>query len=94
MAEPDYPFREARPATLLNIWSKGVAVEGYDPAVFRQDVCGNWMQFDQHGQESDYGWEIDHILPRALGGMTYPANLQPLWWRNNRRKGNTYPWRI
>jgi len=24
--------------------------------------------------------------------MSYIANLQPLWWRNNRLKGEIYPW--
>jgi hypothetical protein len=94
MALPDYPFLEIDPLMKLNIWAKGIAVEGYDPALHRQDICGNWMQFDQHAMESDYGWEIDHILPRALGGMSYIANLQPLWWKNNRLKANIYPWKI
>jgi hypothetical protein len=92
VAYPDYPFLEIDAVMKLNIWSKGIAVEGYDPAVYRKDICGCWMKFDEHALETDYGWEIDHILPRSLRGMSYIANLQPLWWRNNRLKGEIYPW--
>jgi len=56
----------------------GVVTEGYDPAVFRKGICGCWMKFDEHALESDYGWEIDHLLPRSMRGMSYLANLQPL----------------
>ncbi|OQW57954.1 MAG: hypothetical protein A4S17_04015 [Proteobacteria bacterium HN_bin10] len=87
-----YPFVAVDEALKLQVWSKGVVVPGQDPAVHRKDVCGNWMRYDQHGKEGEYGWEIDHILPRARGGTTVIANLQPLWWRNNRSKGDTYPW--
>ena len=92
MAYDGYPFLEIEPTMKRNIWNKGTAVEGYDSAVFRKDICGNWMRFDEHAKESDYGWEIDHILPRSLGGMSYIGNLQPLYWRNNRLKAETYPW--
>jgi len=92
VAYEGYPFLEIDPVMKLNIWNKGIAVKGYDPAIFRKDVCGCWMRFDEHAEETDYGWEIDHILPRNLRGMTYIANLQPLWWRNNRLKGDSYPW--
>ena len=64
-------------------------VRGYDPAEIRKDSMGHWIQFDQHGRETNYGWEIDHIHPRAKGGRTEIDNLQPLWWENNRRKGDS-----
>ena len=92
MAYEGYPFLEIEPTMKRNIWNKGAAVEGYDPDIFRKDIRGNWMRFDEHGLETDYGWEIDHILPRALGGMSYFGNLQPLYWRNNRLKADIYPW--
>jgi 5-methylcytosine-specific restriction endonuclease McrA len=50
------------------------------------------MQRDQHGKEGNHGWEIDHINPTANGGSDDLSNLQPLWWKNNRRKSDTYPW--
>jgi HNH endonuclease len=87
-----YPFRTAEQSLILAVWNKGAVVSGYDPGMHRKDMCGAWMQFDQHGKEGDYGWEIDHIKPKALRGSDDLSNLQPLWWQNNRRKSDTYPW--
>ena len=50
------------------------------------------MLYGQYGQESQYGWEIDHIMPKSRGRSDNLSNLQPLHWQNNRRKGDTYPW--
>ncbi len=49
------------------------------------------MQRSKHGQIVQYGWEIDHIKPVALGGSDDLSNLQPLQWENNRTKGDEYP---
>ena len=56
------------------------------------DVCGQEIHFDKYGIiSSNYGWEIDHIKPVAKGGGDEINNLQPLYWRTNRRKGDNYP---
>ncbi|AVQ04196.1 HNH endonuclease [Caulobacter segnis] len=54
---------------------------------FRQDDFGNILAFDQFGKRSEYGWEIDHIHPVALGGSDAPGNLRALHWRSNRSLG-------
>jgi len=87
-----YRFANADERIKLAVWQKGRQVLTHNPAQHRQDMCGAWMQYDQHGQEGDYGWEIDHIIPVARGGTDDLSNLQPLWWRNNRRKSDNYPW--
>lgn len=92
MAYSGYPFTVVDEQTKKAVWSKGRTVTGYNADIYRQDICGNWIQYDKHGNEGDYGWEIDHIKPRAKGGQTVLTNLQPLWWSNNRRKGESYPW--
>ncbi|GMV63243.1 MAG: hypothetical protein AMXMBFR74_24110 [Parvibaculum sp.] len=92
MAYPGYPFIPVDEQTKRAVWNKGIVVPNYDPNSIRKDICGNWMVYDEHGGEGDYGWEIDHIYPRARGGGSTLDNLQPLWWRNNRRKGDNYPW--
>lgn len=79
-------------ATRRAVWAKGQIVSTHDPAVHRKDICGHWMQFDQHGKEGDYGWEVDHIKPLAKDGPDTLANKQLLYWKNNQRKSDTYPW--
>ena len=60
--------------------------------VTRKDTCGDWIDFAKYGDLTDRGWEIDHIKPVAAGGGDTLDNLQPLYWRTNRTKGDTYPW--
>jgi hypothetical protein len=92
MAYVGYPFVSADEALKRQVWEKGRVVATHNKDVHRQDICGKWMQYDQHGKEGDYGWEIDHVVPRAKGGKTEIANLQPLHWGNNRQKSDKYPW--
>ena len=74
-------------ATKLSAWVKGVAVQGYNPSIYRQDDYGTWMKWSEYGdREAVYGWEIDHIKPVADGGRDNLSNLRPLHWQNNASK--------
>lgn len=79
-------------ATINAVWRKGRVIDGYDAAVWRHDVAGSVMRFSDYGTAGKYGWEIDHIKPVKRGGTDEISNLQPLYWENNRRKGDNYPW--
>lgn len=83
------------PATVQRVWEKGLSVYGVDGSTWRKDACGAWINREQYGNEgSPYGWDVDHICPKALGGGDNEANLQPLQWKNNRvYKNDTYPWK-
>ncbi|MGQ0741700.1 MAG: HNH endonuclease signature motif containing protein [Alphaproteobacteria bacterium] len=87
-----FGFWEASEILVAAVWQKGIVVPEYDPAMIRKDICGSWMKFSEYGQETTLGWEIDHIKPVAKSGSDDLSNLQPLWWQNNRRKGDAYPW--
>jgi HNH endonuclease len=88
-----YPLLEASEQTKLAVWAKGHIIPNFDSAIWRRDICGTAMKYSEHGNtDSTYGWEIDHIQPEALDGLTVLNNLQPLNWKNNRAKGDTYPW--
>jgi len=78
---------------IQKVWKKAQAVHGYDPKVFRRDICGWWIKFDEYGNnESHYGWEIDHIVSLAEGGSEDFSNLQPLNWRNKAFKAERSSW--
>ena len=88
-----YPFLSADEATKKAVFAKGSEIAGFDPTIWRRDICGHAMNYSDHGNtESEYGWEIDRISPEAKGGQSTLDNLQPLYWKNNRKKGDTHPW--
>jgi len=78
--------------TIEAVWQKGRVVSGQDPAKFRKDACGAWIHHPDYGNtNAEYGWEIDHIKPVSKGGSDALYNLQPLYWENNRHKGDDWP---
>ena len=65
-----------------SVWRKGTAVWGHDNRRFRKDCEGNLMQREEYGSRtSEFGWEIDHIVPAQIGGGSNIENLRPLHWR-------------
>jgi hypothetical protein len=63
----------------LAVWEKGVPIPGRDASEWRRDEFGGAMRYSDYGnRSSDYGWEVDHIRARALGGTDDISNLRPL----------------
>lgn len=88
-----YPFFDTDENIKRVVFNKGTPISGYDASRWRRDICGRAMDYYEHGNtNSEYGWEIDHIYPATLGGLTEINNLQPLYWENNRLKADQYPW--
>ena len=76
----------------ISACSKARIVDGYNENLFRKDACGAWIAWEKYGlQDNDFGWEIDHIYPKILGGDESPDNLRALQHQNNASKGNDYP---
>lgn len=72
----------------FGVWYKGTPIPGYDPAEWRRDFEGFAMRWSDYGdQSSEYGWQIDHIVAKALGGGDDLPNLRPRHWRGNQSAG-------
>ena len=55
------------------VWDKGATIRGENPAVWRRDRLRNIIRYASHGATTDYGWEIDHIIPIIKKGTRYPS---------------------
>ncbi len=78
---------------IQTVWNKARIVEGFDKDRFRKDACGAWIQRSEYGNhKSQYGWDIDHVLPRLLGGGDEEINLRPMQWQNNLSKADDFPY--
>ncbi|MYA27903.1 MAG: HNH endonuclease [Nitrospira sp. SB0672_bin_25] len=72
---------------ILKVWQKGHPIPEYDPAQWRWDDDGNPILFSAYGdRNSKYGWELDHIVSAAAGGLRVLSNLRPLQWEANVRR--------
>ncbi len=67
------------------VWAKGYQT-GNDPLMWRKDECGAWIFRGDYGKRnSQYGWEIDYIVPVSEGGTDDLSNLRPLHCENTVR---------
>lgn len=82
------------------IWRKMSTPLGKDSAKFKLDACGALIEWDRYGdRQSDYGWEVDHVVPKSLlQELGVPEdeyddedNLRPMHWKNNDSKSSDYP---
>ena len=59
---------------------------------FRKDCLGNLVRYADFGnRHSPFGWELDYIVSRSLGGSTDPENLQALHWKKAAAKSEALP---
>ena len=74
-------------------WARTSPVSGQlNSWEFRKDCLGNLVRYADYGnRHSPFGWELDCIVPRAMGGSTDAENLQALHWRANAARSENLP---
>ncbi|MDP1699576.1 MAG: HNH endonuclease signature motif containing protein [Aestuariivirga sp.] len=73
---------------IQEVWEKGKPVPGLDDRHWRYDADGRMICRSDHGKrDSAYGWEKDHIVPTAVGGLDILSNLRPLHCKGNSLRG-------
>lgn len=73
------------------VWQKAEVIPDNNPNEFRQDYAGAWIRREDYGKNTIYGWAIDHIRPKSMGGSDEIENLVPLQHQNNCSKADHYP---
>lgn len=68
-------------------WLAASPIFGSDPNELRQDCDGRLIRWSEYGQYSDFGWQIDHVRPIALGGLDSIGNKRARHWRGNTSAG-------
>ena len=53
----------------------------------RIDCDGRIIRWDEYGQDTAFGWHVDHITPVALGGTDEVRNLRARHYLGNCRAG-------
>ncbi len=87
---PILPWKEPRTGSFA--LSDSATTQQYWVVANQYQSIDNLMQWNLYGvTDSLYGWEIDHVVPKSIGGSDDLNNLQPLQWQNNRHKGDDYP---
>lgn len=71
---------------IKQIWEKAKPIKKKNPNVWRRDKYENKIRFGSYGTQGKYGWEVDHKNPKDKGGSDQLRNLQPLHWKENRKK--------
>ena len=57
-------------------------------------IYGAWINYEQYGKQTDFGWNIDHIIPNALfveNQGDFSGNRWAMHWKNNHSKSSDFP---
>jgi hypothetical protein len=70
--------------TIVEVWRKAIPYKRFE--LYKKDIYGSLMFYDDFGIESENGWEVGYIKPVNNGGTDDLENLHPVHWKNNRGK--------
>ena len=63
------------------IWEKAEKIDGQPADEWRRTHDGKKIRKDDYADsESEYGWELEYIIPVSQGGTDDINNLRPCYW--------------
>jgi len=77
---------------IKSVWEKGIVIPYLSSKMWRKDKYGTLIKFDEYGQDTTRGWQINCIKPSQEETANQIDNLQPLFWYRNDLKSNRYPY--
>lgn len=66
--------------TINAVWEKAENEFGF--LFFKRDRFGEIIAKHHYGERTQYGWEIERIIPASDGGTAEIGNLRPVHWKN------------
>ena len=87
MVKNNKKFMDLNRETAMRLWNKTF---GKETKV--QDFAGRIIAKSAYNdRNSDFGWNVDHILPQSKGGVTADHNLVCCHIQTNDEKANKFP---
>lgn len=87
MGKNNKQFMDLNRETAMRLWNKAF---GKETKV--QDFAGRTIAKGAYNdRNSDFGWNVDHILPQSKGGLTADHNLVCCHIQTNDEKANKFP---
>lgn len=78
--------------TRIAVWVKATPHAQLPATEWRIDSSGNLIRWRDYGnRNSQWGWEIDHVFPNSMLGLSAFSNLQALHWKANAQKSARPP---
>ncbi len=74
-------------------WARTNPVTGQQNSwEFRKDCLGNLVRYADFGRRhSPFGWELEYVVPRSMGGSQDSENLQALHWKASAARSEAIP---
>ena len=84
-------IRYGHPECKKKVWAKATKIEGKNPMMWRLcGITGKVLKYTDHGKPTKYGWDIDHLIPRSIGGSDHLSNLKAVNYKVNRSQGASF----
>jgi CRISPR/Cas system Type II protein with McrA/HNH and RuvC-like nuclease domain len=84
-----YCFKGVSKMTYDEFW-----IHEFKNREYATDFAGRQIKRSEQGQDSEFGWSIDHILPLSLKSPDNITNLQITHFRTNQEKADKTTFKI